>query len=114
MQTLPDIPHDYGTAGQVAFAIDKASFGDGYSQRRPKGLNSVADTLTLNWTLLEPEDWQTLYDFLRGTQGVTAFLYQPAWEPQPRQWLCSALNYVKPTSYRRGSITAQLEENFDP
>ncbi|MFP8968566.1 phage tail protein [Pokkaliibacter sp. CJK22405] len=112
MDTLPDIPHDYGTPIEVAFAIDETSFGDGYTESRPKGLNSVKDSITLNWTLLERDEWNAVFEFLHARKGVTPFLFKPEWEDTPRQWRCKTLTGQRPTSFNRGSISAQFEEYF--
>lgn len=112
MDTLPDIPPDFGPQLQVQFAVDEVKFGDGYAQRRPAGLNSVSERWPVRWSLLTRAEYEELYEFLKVRQGVRAFLWKPPWEDAPRKWVCQELTSQRPTSARFASISATFVEDF--
>jgi len=114
MNTLPDICPDYGPRRQTRRRIDEARFGDGYAQRRPAGINSSTDTYQLNWTMLERDDFATLYGFLRAHQGAYAFWWQAPWDDAMRRWRCTDLSADEPTSATLGAIAATFEEDHNP
>ncbi|MAX33219.1 MAG: phage tail protein [Halomonadaceae bacterium] len=114
MDTLPDIPADFGPSLRTQFKVDQTEFGDGYVQRQPAGLNSVRDTWSPSWTLLTQAEYEQLDGFLRARKGVTPFLWQPPWEDTPRQWICQELSSQRPTSARFASISATFVEDFSP
>ncbi|SES12640.1 Phage-related protein [Vreelandella subterranea] len=112
MDFLPDIPPDFGPQVSVAFDVDKVSFGDGYVQRAPAGLNSVSEQWPLSWSMLTRAEYDELYSFLKARKGVEAFMWQPPWEDAPKQWVCEELSGERPTSARYASITATFVEDF--
>lgn len=114
MEFLPDIPMDYGPTPSVGFAVDEVKFGDGSTQRRPAGLNSVTETWSVSWSLLEQAEYDTLYQFLKSRLGVTPFLWQPPWEGTARKWVCTSLSGPRPTSARFASIQATFVEDHNP
>jgi len=114
MDTLPDIGRqpDYGLAGQPAFAVDTVSFGDGYEQRRPSGLNSVRRSWRVEWTLLDYTQMDALRDFLLSKKGVEAFLWEV--EGESVQVVCKQAPQDSHTNFSTYSLSATFTEDFTP
>lgn len=114
MDTLPNIAASYSPTVTPEFSVDSVKLGDGYEQRSAPGLNSVRDAWNLEWMALTKERYFIVYDFLKDRKGVTAFLWQPPWEDEPKKWVCKELSSVRPTGPNTGSITATFVEDFNP
>ena len=114
MDTLPAIAPDRNLSQTPSFAIDEVSFGDGYVQARPSGINSVKESYQVNWSLLTKQEYDTLYGFLKSRQGVTPFLWQPPWRTSPIKWRCKNLSGNPARSAVYGSITATFEQDHNP
>ncbi len=114
IETLPDIPPDYGLEPQVEFRVDTVNFGDGYKQRAPSGINSVSENWRVSWSLLNRDEYDQLYPFLLSRKGVTPFMWQAPWESAPRKYVCTQLSGPRPTSAMFASINATFEEDFTP
>ena len=72
----------------MQLALNKAEFGDGYTQASPKGLNHVRHTVELNWAGVAPDQLATLRTFFEGRGGYMAFWYQPPGFTASRKWTC--------------------------
>lgn len=112
METLPDICPSYSLAVAPEFAVDSVKFGDGYEQRRPSGLNSVAESWQVSWSAISRADYELLYGFLVARRGVEAFMWQAPWDSMPKRWVCSELTSQRPTGPNIGSIQATFKEDF--
>lgn len=101
-----------GSSNRVLAKVRRIDYGDGYSQRSPMGLNSMAQTwsITINPVLLE--EWEALDAFFRSQGGYKAFLWTPAGETQPRKFTCETWAVAWDRS-RFGTFTATLQEVFD-
>lgn len=81
----PDVPH-LGSDFQLAQRALENSYGDGFGQSAPDGLNSLFWAGTLVWNAISA----TSYDYVRGfwlAKGVvTPFRWQKPGEAEPRQW----------------------------
>lgn len=113
-QTLPAIPPDFSSEPQPVANVDVVQFGDGYSQRRPAGINYKRTDWAVSWTLLERDEYDTLYEFLNARLKLTPFWWTPPWETQPRRYICTELSGPRPTSARHADITAAFEEDLNP
>ena len=107
---LPDIPLSTSSAREQA-AVDEVSFGDGYAQRSPMGINSIKRSYEVAWELIPHADADALTAFFRARKGSEPFTWQPADLAAARKWV------VKDWSRRRRSaakadVTARFEEHF--
>lgn len=66
---IPPRAPDQSSRKRTEFRTLEASFGDGYSQASPDGLNSVRDIWTLSWSSLDETEKDAVEDFFkaRGT-----------------------------------------------
>lgn len=64
----------YSSSAETKAYANIISFGDGYSQRTPKGLNNVANTLSLTF-MPSAAQWAAMDSFLRSKAGSTPFLF---------------------------------------
>lgn len=55
------------------YKVLTASFGDGYSQVAPDGLNNETREVTFRYQNLKIQDFDKVMKFLRGLNGVTPF-----------------------------------------
>ena len=110
--TPPIAPSPGQTGKTVNAGTLRADFGDNYSQRSPKGLNSVRATLTLDWEVLAPADADTLEAFFDGKKGATAFVYTPPLESTAKIWTCETWKRGDPYAAQQ-SFQATLLQEFD-
>ncbi|MEQ5821269.1 phage tail protein [Halomonas sp. SCS19] len=111
---LPDIGRepDYGLIGGGSFAVDAVSFGDGYEQRRPAGINSSRREWTVTWSLITQEQMERLRDFLVERRGAYAFLWQVSGEPEAWRVACKEHPKVTEDTFKRHTLTATFIEDF--
>lgn len=64
------------------------SFGDGYTQEMPNGLNHIQHVAKLRWDGLTMAQKQALDTFFESKGGYIAFGYQPYGFPAQLKWLC--------------------------
>jgi len=76
----PDVNPDFAEEPEV----HAVRFGDGYSQRSPKGLHHIAKALRLRWGLLPTAEEQAIRTFFRERAGVKPFWYGL---PGKRMWI---------------------------
>lgn len=78
----PDAPASRKTTSKSYMA----EFGDGYTQRTPKGINNLLNEVDLSWTLLDPSDVNELETFFQGLKGVDPFDYAPPFSSVLKRW----------------------------
>jgi phage-related protein len=66
-----------GFARATAVSLREAAFGDGYSQRAPKGVNNVRHTWQLNFENRPDSEANDILAFFETTQGAFHFLWTP-------------------------------------
>ena len=84
----PVIDPSPGTSVSQEIALNKASFGDGYTQAGPQGLNHVRQTVELRWDALTRAQMDALKSFFEGRQGYKPFYYQPPSFAGVLKWTC--------------------------
>jgi phage-related protein len=93
-------------------ALLSVAFGDGYTQSSPKGINHIADTMSVAWSLLSLEEVTVMDAFFRERGG-----YQSFWYALPS---CGLWQWKAPRWKRggRGNVfwgfSASLARSFDP
>ncbi len=110
-QTFPDIdPSRQSPSNRRVFAVDVVRFGDEYTQRVSKGINTLRETWQLVWSSELDTDVQTITDFLDAREGVESFFWTP---PNGSQtlWLCTeGWNIIPENQPFAGDVSATFEE----
>lgn len=75
---------------QTEAKVDRAEFGDGYSQRSPEGLNSIRRAATLHWDGI-PESEAMGYDaFFAAKLGAESFFWTRFGASSPELFTCAS------------------------
>lgn len=105
----PAVRPSPGTSSTNELSLNKTSFGDGYAQTSPRGLNHIRKSVTLRWDALTLDQAKDLETFFVGLGGVTPFYYTLRWESAARKWTCEEWAITDGSPF---SFTATLKENF--
>lgn len=108
--TLPVSPST-GLSAEPKVNLFENEFGDGYTQRSPKGLNHIRDVLELKLELMTALEAAGVIAFLRARGGYQPFLWTPPGEATPRRWTCAKWKHVRDEA-NRNTITFTLEQDF--
>jgi len=93
--------------------VNRADFGDGYTQRSGDGLNANPATLSANFDNLLLSEAETIMTFLESRKGYLPFLFLVPGETKHRQFICT--EWRKDLSgAKHCSVSANFEESFDP
>nr|WP_282558654.1 phage tail protein [Providencia rettgeri] len=87
--------------------VRTVSFGDGYEQRKPDGLNSQLEKFNVNLSLT-PEKANQALDFLKRHGGVKSFLFQPTKNKPAVVVVCK--KWSSDSGNIRKTISAEFEE----
>lgn len=114
INVLPDINvnPDYGLQQGGEFRVQSVSFGDGYEQRRPGGINTVRRVWSLQWSNLDLWQKDALIDFLIDRKGVNAFLWQVPGSGDEYQVVCKKMPSWTADGYGIYSVSAEFTEDF--
>lgn len=114
MEHLPDIgvPPDFGLKEGGQFAVQSVSFGDGYTQRRPDGINTVRRKWSLNWSLLERTQKDTLVNFALSKKGVYAFYWTIPDSDETVRVVCAKYPSWVADDYGIYSVSMELTEDL--
>lgn len=108
----PRTPVINGSQLDTVASVRETKFADGYAQRIPDGINTIAVGTTLFWSGLSRSDAQAIDTTLRGFAGATPFIYQVPGDFVARQWICKkwSLPLGDGVSYQ---MSATLEQDFN-
>lgn len=78
--TYPEFPSDvigpsYPLSKNVTPRVKVASFGDGYTQQSPDGLNPILHTWSLVWNVVTYEERTTITQFFKDRKGCESFYW---------------------------------------
>jgi phage-related protein len=110
--TPPCGPSTSGTSSASEARVLTAQLGDGYQQITSDGINTIRETLTLNWDGLPKADMQTLDNFMASQLGYLAFQYTAPGAAVPKLWRCAKWGKT-PTGPASWSFQATLIQSFD-
>jgi phage-related protein len=104
-------PSPQSTQRGVKRRVNKAQFGDGYSQRSGDGLNASPRMFTASWSSLKSTE-ADIYEAFFDAHKVTPFLWTPPLEVVQRKWIAgdSAQGYLGGSVV---TLSCPLEEVFD-
>jgi phage-related protein len=98
----------------TTFRTLRASFGDGYSQRAPDGINSRSDKWDIKWGALTPSELQIVEAALDSVGGHGILLWTPIGETVQKKFVNTKATYsrtrVNSTAY---TVSVSLDEVFD-
>ena len=106
---IPPVAPSPGTGIANKIALNKTSFGDGYSQASPRGLNHVRREISLRWDALTLEQARQIENFLRERGGFRPFRWAVRGDASPSVWTCETWNR---TDGAPASVTATFVEWF--
>lgn len=110
LQQFTWLPTNSGT-GEINFSVNKAGFGDGYSQSVARGINNGKQLWPLTFTY-KKVDAQAIREFLDGHKGAKSF----AWKPPLGMlslWTCEQYSFT-PLGADVYRINATFEQVFHP
>lgn len=91
-----------------------ASFGDGYEQRAPDGINNLVQKQQLQFNDVADEVAADMVAFLRAHKDGSTFDYVPLWETVASKWKCTSWKRTLGTLIGTSSISATFEQVFEP
>ena len=104
----PDAP----VQGSERAQLNVAAFGDGYKQRRPKGLNHIEMAAAIAFSNINPAEKELIVGFLRARGG-----FEPFWWQQPgdacRRWVAPTWG-AEQVGFNRWRVTVQMERDHTP
>ena len=112
----PPVAPSTDLTAQTTARVNEAGFGDGYVQRTPDGLNSLDQTVSLQWAdTLTKAQVTEIRQFFEAKLGATPFFYQLPDEDAPRKWVCKTWS----RAYQRHplglyTLRAEFTEDFSP
>jgi phage-related protein len=104
----PPVPQSPGTKMTPEVKTLEASFGGGYTQASPDGVNSIRQVAALNWAVLLEEDAQAIIDFLEAHKGTIPFYYTLR-DGKRRKWTCKEFSRLFDTP---NTVNATFRETF--
>ena len=111
MPTYPDIPYDYGSGEKVVTRIIEHTFGDGYSETAPDGINFVRREFDIQYKNISIADAQTIINFLTTNAGYS-FDFIPARENEAVTVKQSGNLSVKEVGFDAKSLSFKLDQVF--
>jgi len=105
---VPPLAPSPGTKMAPEVKILSASFGDGYTQEAPDGLNNIRMVATVTWSFLLPDQADTIFGFLTAHKGSGPFYYALR-DGVMRKWTCKQFERLWDTP---NSVTATFRESF--
>jgi phage-related protein len=99
---------DHGASESVEARVFVASFGDGYAQRAPVGINNLETKRELTFSVRPLAEIDAIAAFLKKHRGATPFEYQPPGEEKTR-YICAHWQKVRATDLN-STLTATFEQ----
>lgn len=107
----PPVAPSPGSSITPELALNRVSFGDGYTQASPRGLNHLRRVLQIKWEALSPDQAKAIETFLVARGGYQAFLYTHPSDGVQRKWTCDTWNVSFGGPCK---ATATFKEDFSP
>lgn len=97
----------------VSFKTIKASYGDGYSQRAPDGLNYRKESWEVKWAALTKEEMLAVTTDLDSVGGHGVIIWVPCDDVVSKKFINSDSKYSVTRAGAMYSISISLEQVFD-
>jgi len=101
-----------GFGKKTETGIIEAQFGDKYTQRSSDGINTIFDTLSLEWACLDSTAYWEMIDFLEDAGGVESFTFLAPGERVTKKYLCKQWDTSHIGNSKYG-LTADFLQVFD-
>lgn len=108
---VPTIAPSPGTSISTKVALNEATFGDGYAQASPKGINSMRRQVSYRWDALTATQATEIENFFRERGGFRPFWWTARRDVAPSKWTCRDWTVTDGAPW---SITATFTEWFGP
>lgn len=105
----PSVRPSPGTKFIPKVSLNEADFGDGYSQKSPRGLNNVKLDISLRWDGLTETQFNELSEFFEGKLGSRPFYYLPRGKSAPLKFTCKEWGGSDGSPW---TFDAKLEQSF--
>lgn len=111
MTTFTWVP-DQPLAKSVKANVNKSKFGDGYVQRSVNGINSLGESLKLNFTVRTKTEILAIESFLEAANGTSSFYYTTP-GGSAKRYTCDAWdpNYIHDGD---AELACTFERVFEP
>lgn len=110
---LPAIDPAYGTDLTQKAKVRRIDFGDGFSQRKRHGLNSVRQKWNIVWENIPDADAETLRLFFAGQAGVELILWTPFGQATQLKWTDAGDFRSRPSGFGISNCSVTIEQEFD-
>jgi phage-related protein len=114
MDSFPNIKAPaYGLEDAPEADVEEVKMGDGYTLRRPKGINYIKDKWDLTWDSLEDTDARSTFAWLKARMNLIPFLWTHPVSGVVYQVICKSpkLTY---NQFNDEVLTATFEQDFNP
>lgn len=106
---IPPVAPSPGTTVTPLVALNETSFGDGYSQASPRGLNALRRKASVQWDALTSEQAREIDDFFIAQGGHLPFWWTVRGDAAATKWVCKSWTR---TDAAPASVRAEFTEWF--
>lgn len=109
---VPPINPQPGAKLSRTLTLLKASFGEGYTQTSPDGMNHIRKSWDLTWPVLTYDQAMSIDNFFQDLGGYQAFVYTVPGTADDLNWTCEQWDM---TVNQGGTyqITARIVRSFN-
>lgn len=104
---------DWGLSGDVKTDVETVQLGDGYTLRRPKGINYIKETWSPQFGFLTQDEQEQMLAWLRPRLNLVPFLWMHPTHNKYFQVVCTSLKYSA-TDVGIFPVQITLEQDFTP
>lgn len=113
MAQIPYLDLSFGTNMSATPRTRRVEFGDGYSTRKRKGINSVPQTWSLTWNAIPEATGELLRSFFESLGGVDIIEWIPYGQTDELKWTASDDFNLEPSGYNLVNCSVTLRQEFD-
>lgn len=116
IEVLPDvgIAPDYGLKQSGSFRVKTVTFGDGYEQRIPDGINTVRRKWSVSWSMLNKAQKDMLEEFLYRMKGAYSFVWHIPDSDDAHKVVCKSPPTWVADDYGNYRLSATFDEDLNP
>ena len=100
-----------GSSNEVTYSVSRMQYGDGYSQRAPRGINAESEKVSLEWSSLTHAEADTIQAFFNARAGHESFTYTPPWTSTAKEWTVAKVRRIN--GQLLAALTCELTQEFD-